>query len=264
MRLRSSAFSDGETIPRRFTCESEDLSPPLQWSDTPAETRSFVVLCDDPDAPAGSWHHWAIYDIPANRAALPEGAGGYGGGEGLKQAINDFGDRAMAGHAHRAATDPITITSGCWHFRPPACQFARIRRAGMSNERRANISSGRRASSDCTSDEPTRRRGASRWRQDRARHRQAGDGGDCRSGQGAKDPLAWRISEFMSSVAAATSCGSARRRSKTWLSTSQNSRWRRFISAGEGAAAMVHHPFQVLGSLTGGKYADQTPQATVI
>src|ERR1700730_5288294 len=73
-----------------------------------------------------------------------------------------------------------------------------------------------------------------------------------------------RISEFMSSVAAATSCGSARRRSKTWLSTSQNSRWRRFISAGEGAAAMVYPPFQVPGGSTGGKYADETPQATVI
>jgi Raf kinase inhibitor-like YbhB/YbcL family protein len=97
MWLRSSAFSDGETIPRRFTCEGEDLSPPLQWSDTPAETRSFVVLCDDPDAPGGIWHHWAVYDIPANRAALPEGAGGYGGGEGLKQAINDFGRSGYGG-----------------------------------------------------------------------------------------------------------------------------------------------------------------------
>ena len=97
MWLRSSVFSDGETIPRRFTGEGEDLSPPLQWSDTPAETRSFVVLCDDPDAPAGIWHHWAVYDIPANRAALPEGTGEYGGGEGAKQAINDFGRSGYGG-----------------------------------------------------------------------------------------------------------------------------------------------------------------------
>src|SRR5580704_14292000 len=53
MQLRSSAFSDGEAIPRRFTCEGEDLSPPLHWSDAPVGTRSFVILCDDPDARSG-------------------------------------------------------------------------------------------------------------------------------------------------------------------------------------------------------------------
>ena len=90
MQLRSSAFFDGGPIPRRFSCDGDDLSPPLQWSDTPAGTRSFVVLCDDPDAPAGNWHHWAAYEIPANRTVLPEGAGRSGSGEGLKQAINDF------------------------------------------------------------------------------------------------------------------------------------------------------------------------------
>ena len=88
MRLRSSAFPDGTTIPRRFTCDGADLSPPLDWSDAPETTRSFVLLCDDPDAPAGTWHHWAAYDIPADRAALVEGAAQQG--KGFKQAINDF------------------------------------------------------------------------------------------------------------------------------------------------------------------------------
>ena len=74
MQLRSSAFPDGTTIPRRFTCDGTDLSPPLDWSDAPEATRSFVLLCDDPDAPAGTWRHWAAYDIPADRAALVEGA----------------------------------------------------------------------------------------------------------------------------------------------------------------------------------------------
>jgi Raf kinase inhibitor-like YbhB/YbcL family protein len=64
MKLVSSAFADGAAIPRRFTCDGENLSPPLQWSDAPASTRSFVLLCDDPDAPAGTWHHWAAYDLP--------------------------------------------------------------------------------------------------------------------------------------------------------------------------------------------------------
>jgi phosphatidylethanolamine-binding protein (PEBP) family uncharacterized protein len=51
MRLISTAFSDGATIPRRFTCDGEDVSPALQWFDAPAQTKSFVLLCDDPDAP---------------------------------------------------------------------------------------------------------------------------------------------------------------------------------------------------------------------
>ncbi|HET7253280.1 MAG TPA: YbhB/YbcL family Raf kinase inhibitor-like protein [Pyrinomonadaceae bacterium] len=88
MQLRSSAFPDGTTIPRRFTCDGTDLSPPLDWSDAPEATRSFVLLCDDPDAPAGTWRHWAAYDIPADRAALVEGAAQQG--KGFKQAINDF------------------------------------------------------------------------------------------------------------------------------------------------------------------------------
>jgi Raf kinase inhibitor-like YbhB/YbcL family protein len=88
MQLRSSAFPDGTTIPRRFTCDGTDLSPALDWSDAPETTRSFVLLCDDPDAPAGTWRHWAAYDIPADRAALVEGAAQQG--KGFKQAINDF------------------------------------------------------------------------------------------------------------------------------------------------------------------------------
>jgi Raf kinase inhibitor-like YbhB/YbcL family protein len=97
MWLRSSEFSDGGAIPRRFTCEGEDLSPPLQWGAAPAETRSFAILCDDPDAPMGTWHHWAVYDISPDHAALAEGAGRSGGGEGLKQAINDFGRPGYGG-----------------------------------------------------------------------------------------------------------------------------------------------------------------------
>ncbi len=97
MRLESSAFSDGDRIPRRFTCEGEDLSPPVNWSDAPAGTASFVLLCDDPDAPAGTWRHWAAYDIPADRAALPEGVGRRRGEDGLMQAINDFGRPGYGG-----------------------------------------------------------------------------------------------------------------------------------------------------------------------
>jgi len=97
MQLRSSGFSDGATIPRRFTCDGEDLSPPLEWSGAPATTRSFVLLCDDPDAPAGTWHHWAAYDIAADRSGLAEGTGRAGSAPGFKQAVNDFRQPAYGG-----------------------------------------------------------------------------------------------------------------------------------------------------------------------
>jgi Raf kinase inhibitor-like YbhB/YbcL family protein len=90
MRLHSDAFSDGATLPKRFTCDGADLSPPLDWSELPTDARSLVVLCDDPDAPMGTWHHWAAYDIPAERAGLAEGAGHPTEGSSFRQAMNDF------------------------------------------------------------------------------------------------------------------------------------------------------------------------------
>jgi len=90
MQLRSTAFIDGATIPSRFTCDGEDLSPPLTWSNAPAATRSFVLFCDDPDAPEGTWHHWAAYDIPGNQSELAENAGQGRSSQRFKQAINDF------------------------------------------------------------------------------------------------------------------------------------------------------------------------------
>ena len=96
MRLHSKAFSDGSAIPRRFTCDGEDRSPHLEWSDAPAGTRSFVLCCDDPDAPAGTWHHWAAYDIPADQTELPEGTG-RDSAQPFKQAVNDFQRRGYGG-----------------------------------------------------------------------------------------------------------------------------------------------------------------------
>ena len=90
MRLNSAVFADGSAIPRRFTCDGEDLSPPLNWSDAPTGNRSFALLCDDPDAPAGTWHHWAAYDIPSTLTMLAQGAASDAEKLRFKQAINDF------------------------------------------------------------------------------------------------------------------------------------------------------------------------------
>ncbi|MEO5324650.1 YbhB/YbcL family Raf kinase inhibitor-like protein [Mesorhizobium sp. CC13] len=97
MRLSSSSFADSAKIPRRFTCEGEDLSPPFDWTNAPKEARSFAIFCDDPDAPAGFWHLWAAYDMAADRAGLAEGAASQAGKEGFKQAINDFGRTGYGG-----------------------------------------------------------------------------------------------------------------------------------------------------------------------
>jgi Raf kinase inhibitor-like YbhB/YbcL family protein len=90
MQLISSAFAIGSKIPRRYTCDADDASPPLAWSGAPPETRSFVLLCDDPDAPGGTWHHWGAYDIPATQNTLPEAAANQAREIGFKQATNDF------------------------------------------------------------------------------------------------------------------------------------------------------------------------------
>jgi Raf kinase inhibitor-like YbhB/YbcL family protein len=97
MQLASSAFADGSAIPRRYTCDGEDLSPPLLWCDAPPGTRSFALICDDPDAPGGTWAHWAVYDMTPERTALAEGAAQHFGPEQLKQAINDFKRRGYGG-----------------------------------------------------------------------------------------------------------------------------------------------------------------------
>lgn len=73
MKLTSSAFQEGETIPKPYTGDGKDVSPPLRWSDVPAGTKSFALICDDPDAPVGTWVHWVLFNLPADRTELPEG-----------------------------------------------------------------------------------------------------------------------------------------------------------------------------------------------
>lgn len=80
LTLTSSAFSEGQPIPKEYTCEGEDLSPPLSWSGVPAEAKSLVLIVDDPDAPDPkaprmTWVHWVVYNMPPDAAGLGEGGG---------------------------------------------------------------------------------------------------------------------------------------------------------------------------------------------
>ncbi|MBC7225478.1 MAG: YbhB/YbcL family Raf kinase inhibitor-like protein [Anaerolineae bacterium] len=91
LKLESPAFSPGGDIPRQYTCDGPDLSPPLRWSDPPAGTQSLALICDDPDAPAGTWVHWVLYRILPSARELPEGIPKQEElADGSRQGRNDF------------------------------------------------------------------------------------------------------------------------------------------------------------------------------
>ena len=74
IQVTSSAFAQGHPIPKKYTGEGADVSPPLSWTGIPAGTKELVLICDDPDAPMSEpWVHWVIYKMPANTQGLPEG-----------------------------------------------------------------------------------------------------------------------------------------------------------------------------------------------
>lgn len=91
LQVSSSAFQYGGTIPVKYTCDGPDLSPPLQWSAPPKGTQSLALICDDPDAPIGTWVHWVLYGLPPETTSLPEAVPKHkivlGG---ARQGINDF------------------------------------------------------------------------------------------------------------------------------------------------------------------------------
>jgi Raf kinase inhibitor-like YbhB/YbcL family protein len=92
LQISSTAFSAGETIPKKFTCDGPDVSPQLKWNDLPANTQSIELIMDDPDAPGGTWVHWVLYDLPANTRDLPEGVAKQEQlFSGARQGRNDFG-----------------------------------------------------------------------------------------------------------------------------------------------------------------------------
>ena len=73
MKVLSPKWKSGETIPTKYTGDGPDLSPPLVFESVPAGTKAFALICDDPDAPVGTWVHWVIYDIPGTAKGLDEG-----------------------------------------------------------------------------------------------------------------------------------------------------------------------------------------------
>ena len=102
LTLTSPAFAPNAAIPRRHTCDGEDVSPPLAWSGAPPETRSLALIVDDPDAPDPAapkrvWVHWVLYDLPAGTTSLPAGASGSALPVGAKEGVHDGGGRGYSG-----------------------------------------------------------------------------------------------------------------------------------------------------------------------
>jgi Raf kinase inhibitor-like YbhB/YbcL family protein len=124
--LVSTAFSPGSRIPSTHSIEGRDSSPPLSWSGQPGGVGSYALICDDPDAPAGTWVHWVIFNIPASSNGLREGVSKVMTLEdGTRQGKNDFGRIGYGGPAPppgkphgyvftlSALNGPLAIGAGC-------------------------------------------------------------------------------------------------------------------------------------------------------
>jgi Raf kinase inhibitor-like YbhB/YbcL family protein len=98
IKLTSTAFKEGEAIPRQYTCDGVNISPPLEWSGVPKTAKAIAIIADDPDAPAGTWVHWVLYNLPAENIGLVENVPA---GDNLKaggfQGKTDFGNVGYGG-----------------------------------------------------------------------------------------------------------------------------------------------------------------------
>lgn len=98
LKLTSPAFLEGERIPKKYTGEGLDVSPPLKWVQAPPTTASFAIICDDPDAPMGTWDHWVIYNIPPETSKLREAVPTQEQlPDGSRQGLNDFDEIGYRG-----------------------------------------------------------------------------------------------------------------------------------------------------------------------
>ena len=107
IKISSPAFEEGGMIPKKYTCDGIDVSPPLTWTSIPEGTKTLALICDDPDAPMGTWIHWVLFNLPANIIEMPENIPPERELEnGAKQGMNDFrkigyGGPCLPGGTHR-------------------------------------------------------------------------------------------------------------------------------------------------------------------
>ena len=98
LQITSSAFSEGGMIPVQNTCDGKDISPDLAWTGVPGDTRTLALICDDPDAPVGTWLHWVLFNVPAEETGLPAEIPPEATlGNGARHGTNDFGRLGYGG-----------------------------------------------------------------------------------------------------------------------------------------------------------------------
>jgi Raf kinase inhibitor-like YbhB/YbcL family protein len=95
--VTSSAFGEGDAIPLKYTADGDNVSPPIHWSDPPPETRSFAIVCEDPDAPAGTFIHWTAWNIDAQQRDMLEAIATSADLDGIRQGRNSFGKTGYGG-----------------------------------------------------------------------------------------------------------------------------------------------------------------------
>jgi len=106
IRLTSEVFEEGGSIPSKYTCDSDNISPHLRWDTLPERTISFAIVCEDPDAPEGTFTHWMIANITPDIMELPAGLKKEGKlGNGIIQGINDFGFPGYGGPCNPVRTE---------------------------------------------------------------------------------------------------------------------------------------------------------------
>jgi Raf kinase inhibitor-like YbhB/YbcL family protein len=110
MKIKSPAFEKNAVIPREFTCDGPDKSPPLSWTDVPRGTKSFALVVEDPDAPGGAFLHWLLYDIPESRDHLDPDLPRSGNlVNGAKQGLNDFRTIGYGGPCPPRRDPPLSL-----------------------------------------------------------------------------------------------------------------------------------------------------------
>ncbi|MBV9084610.1 MAG: YbhB/YbcL family Raf kinase inhibitor-like protein [Acidobacteriaceae bacterium] len=124
IRVRSTAFSEGARIPEKYSCDGQNVSPPLDWSGIPENTKSAALVVDDPDAPSGTFTHWIVYDLPPNTTKLAEGSSAAG-----KEGVNGFGKTGYGGPC------PPPGKPHRYYFHIYALDVASLGNAGLSRER---------------------------------------------------------------------------------------------------------------------------------